>query len=161
MVHSHRNLLTHMVEELGVNDKLHRNDDWHTKRAQKLGDCAARFRSGHWIFVSPSSESTWRNDRTPNEDWNQERFYGFFTNRRLGECCRQTRKSCSVFRVRLVRDLSCVRNRAREICLSVQACDWNRCLAAPAAPASRCAARVPPVSSSFVFTFSFFQFQRF
>ena len=76
--------------------------------------------------------------------------------RRLGECCRQTGKSCSVFRVATCRACEAVRVKCASV---VGVCVWNPCLAAtPAAPAApdaapalRCAAGVPPVSCSFSF----------
>ena len=68
---------------------------------------------------------------------------GYSLGWRLGECSRQAGKSCFVFRVHVVRDVSCGRGCAREIGL--------RCLLLLLRP--RCSAAL--VSRSFFFHFIF------
>ena len=59
-----------------------------------------------------------------------------------------------MFRVRVVRDVSCVRSCGLEVCLWCEECVEDPCPAA----APRCPAGVPPMSRSFVFILFIFHF---
>ena len=55
-----------MITEMEVTHRLHKNNDLYLQNAEELGDYAARFRPGYWIFVGPSSKNIWKNGRKTN-----------------------------------------------------------------------------------------------